>query len=62
MDIEPDIVICLVQRNLANIKGKIEFDNVTFRYTDNTPNVLKNLSLTVEAGKNLAIVGPSGGG
>lgn len=49
-------------KELGDIKGKIEFDNVTFRYTDNTPNVLKNLSLTVEAGKNIAIVGPSGGG
>ncbi|NLT96889.1 MAG: ABC transporter ATP-binding protein [Christensenellaceae bacterium] len=46
---------------LTNIKGRIAFENVSFSYNDHT-RVLKDLSLTIEAGKTLALVGPSGGG
>lgn len=46
---------------LTNVKGLIEFENVSFSYDDHT-RVLNNLSLTIEAGKTLALVGPSGGG
>ena len=45
---------------LKGVKGKISFKNVSFSYEDNE--VLNNLSLEVEAGKTLALVGPSGGG
>lgn len=41
--------------------GDIEFDNVTFSYGEGG-DVLKNLSFKVQAGKTLALVGPSGGG
>lgn len=46
---------------LDNIKGNIEIENVSFTYEDNTK-VLDNLSLSIEAGKTVALVGPSGGG
>ena len=46
---------------LTNVKGRIAFENVSFSYNDHT-RVLKDLSLTIEAGKTLALVGPSGGG
>lgn len=39
----------------------IEFRNVTFRYSTG-PVVLENFNLKVEAGKTIALVGPSGGG
>lgn len=42
-------------------KGEIIFDNVTFGYRDDTP-VLHNFSLTIPAGKRVALVGPSGAG
>lgn len=42
-------------------QGKIEFQNVTFGYRPDRP-ILKNLSLTIPAGKKIAIVGPSGCG
>jgi ATP-binding cassette, subfamily B (MDR/TAP), member 7 len=42
-------------------QGKIEFQNVTFGYRPDRP-ILKNLSLTIPAGKKIAIVGPSGEG
>jgi ATP-binding cassette subfamily B (MDR/TAP) protein 7 len=41
--------------------GEIKFDNVTFGYRQDRP-ILKNLSLTIPAGKKVAIVGPSGCG
>ncbi|MBR5011721.1 MAG: ATP-binding cassette domain-containing protein, partial [Clostridia bacterium] len=43
------------------IDGKIEFENVTFRYND-SKEILHDLSFKVEAGKTLALVGSSGGG
>lgn len=46
---------------LKDIKGNIEIDNVSFTYEDKKQ-VLKNLDLSIEAGKTVALVGPSGGG
>ena len=46
---------------LNNVKGNIDIENVSFTYEDNTK-VLDNLSLSIEAGKTVALVGPSGGG
>lgn len=42
-------------------KGEVQFENVTFSYADNRT-ILKQLNLTLEAGKTLAIVGSSGAG
>ncbi|KAK5063221.1 Iron-sulfur clusters transporter atm1, mitochondrial, partial [Cryomyces antarcticus] len=41
--------------------GEIKFENVTFGYRPDRP-ILKNLTLTIPAGKKVAIVGPSGCG
>ncbi len=43
-----------------NIKGDIEFKDVVFSYGQNI--VLKNINLKIEAGKSVAIVGPTGAG
>lgn len=45
---------------LKDVKGKITFKEASFSYEDNI--ILDNLSLDIEAGKMLALVGPSGGG
>ncbi|MEL6929242.1 MAG: peptidase domain-containing ABC transporter, partial [Cyanobacteria bacterium J06600_6] len=48
---------------LPRLKGDIELDNVTFRYDgDEDANVLQNISLNIEAGQTVAIVGRSGSG
>ncbi len=41
--------------------GRVEFDNVSFRYDDDQP-LIDDLSLTVEPGQTVAIVGPTGAG
>ncbi len=45
---------------LKDVKGNISFKNASFSYEDKE--VLRDLSLDIEAGKTLALVGPSGGG
>lgn len=46
---------------LSDVKGVIEFKNVTYSY-DSTKEVLHNINLTIKQGEKLALVGPSGGG
>ncbi len=48
-------------RELHNVKGDIEFRNVTYAY-DPSKEVLHNINLRLERGRKLALVGPSGGG
>ncbi len=47
--------------DLTNVKGSIQVENVSFAY-DGDLDVLHNVSLSVEPGETIAIVGPSGGG
>ena len=46
---------------LDNVKGKIDIENISFTYEDENE-VFKGLSLSIDAGKTIALVGPSGGG
>ncbi len=46
---------------LPEVKGQIEFRNVSFVYPDGTP-ALNDVSFTIEPGHSLALVGPSGAG
>lgn len=57
----PDIGDKAGAKPLPDVKGDIEYKNVSFRY-DHDSNVLNDVSLTIKAGKNIALVGPSGGG
>lgn len=46
----------------GTLHGKIEFQNVSFRYLDNSPLVLNDLSCTIQRGEFVAITGRSGSG
>jgi ATP-binding cassette subfamily B protein RaxB len=48
--------------DVEGIAPSIEFRNVSFRYADSEPYVLKQLNLTIPAGQSIAIVGASGCG
>lgn len=48
-------------RVLENPRGEVVFENVTFGYRKEVP-VLKNVSFKAEAGKSIALVGPTGAG
>ena len=47
---------------LAQIRGKIEFRDLTFRYPDGEFDALKNICFTIEAGENVGLVGKTGAG
>ena len=47
---------------VTNVSGSIELSHVSFRYEDNAPWVLRNLSLKIRAGEYVAIVGRTGCG
>ncbi|AAN52985.1 peptidase domain-containing ABC transporter [Shewanella oneidensis] len=44
------------------VKGRLSLENVSFRYGENEPEVVSNLSLDIQAGESVAIVGASGCG
>ncbi len=51
-------------KELQNVQGAIDFENVSFQYEgeDETHLVIRNLTLHIDPGKTVALVGPSGAG
>lgn len=58
----PDIGPDATPMRMLEVQGRIELQNVGFRYADNLPLVLDDLSLTIAPGDFVAISGASGGG
>jgi len=52
----------LSQIPLPLLKGEVFCENVSFRFRENTPMVLKNVTVTIPAGSFVGIVGESGSG
>jgi len=48
--------------SIKEIKGDVEFRNVSFRYRENLPNVLNNINLKIPRNSTLAIMGYTGSG
>ncbi|TKV60260.1 ATP-binding cassette domain-containing protein [Nakamurella flava] len=46
----------------VHVRGRIDLVGVDFRYRDDGPEILHDVSLTVEPGEFVAVVGPSGSG
>ena len=47
---------------LTQVKGKIQFRDLTFRYPDGEFDVLKQISFTIQPGENVGLVGKTGAG
>lgn len=62
MNIEPDVKDRKGAITLDEVKGDIDFENVTFHYEDNAEQVLNHVNLSVKAGDYIALVGSSGAG
>lgn len=62
LEIEPDIKDYSNAVDLNQVEGDIEFKNVSFKYQEGHNHVLKNLSIKLQAGEYVALVGPSGVG
>lgn len=62
ISIEPEIKDDTATKEPKELKGEIEFENVSFRYEDGLENVLANVNLKVSEGDYVALVGSSGAG
>lgn len=65
MSLDKDIFDKENPENLDDVKGKIEFENVYFKYPntpEEDPYVLEDMSFKINVGENIALVGPSGAG
>ena len=49
-------------KRIDNIRGDIEFRDLTFRYPDGEYDALQNISFTIKAGENVGLVGRTGSG
>ena len=61
IDEKPTITDAANAADLTDVKGALEFNNVSFAYEDGTQ-AIKDLSFAVKSGETIALVGPSGGG
>lgn len=61
IDMPEEIAESRDAKQLPEVSGKVEFQNVSFAYNDKG-NVITDLSFSVKPGEVIAIVGPSGAG
>lgn len=62
LDEEPEIVNAKNPIELYEPSGKIEFNNVSFKYQNTDKYAIKDINFTLESGKSLALVGRTGSG
>ncbi|HJA11379.1 MAG TPA: ABC transporter ATP-binding protein/permease [Candidatus Mediterraneibacter merdipullorum] len=62
METEPEIVDAPDAQPLADVKGRVCYEDVSFHYSDDDTAVLSHVSFEIPAGKSIALVGPSGSG
>jgi subfamily B ATP-binding cassette protein MsbA len=62
LDSEPSVQDAPDAIDLPECKGRIDFNQVSFRYATGVTDAVQNLELRIEPGKTYALVGPSGAG
>jgi ATP-binding cassette subfamily B protein len=62
LDLPSDVREAPGARALAQVRGSLEFDHVTFRYPTASRPALQEMSFRAEPGQLVALVGPSGAG
>ena len=62
LNAQPEPTYSPGRASLPELKGNVTFENITFRYRPDGPEILRNVSLHVPAGKVIGIVGRSGSG
>ena len=62
LDAKPDVVDREGAVDLKNVRGDIEFKNLTFRYPGGEYDALEKVSFTIKAGENVGLVGKTGTG
>ena len=62
LDMEPKIKDGKISKDTTDLKGIIEFKNVSFKYPDAEEYVLKDISFKANQGETIAIIGSTGSG
>ncbi|WP_308634275.1 ABC transporter ATP-binding protein [Paenibacillus silvisoli] len=62
LDSEPEVKDRSDAKPMKPIKGEVVFENVSFRYEPEKPDVLKDVNLQIKPGQRVALVGPTGAG
>jgi len=62
LDAQQDVIDRPGVAPLPDVKGGIEFRNLTFRYPDGEFDALENISFTINPGENVGLVGKTGAG
>jgi ATP-binding cassette subfamily B protein len=62
LEAEPEIQEAHDAQDLAEVRGEIEFEGVSFKYKEEHDHILNHISLKIHAGEYIALVGPSGAG
>jgi ATP-binding cassette subfamily B protein len=62
LDTDPEVKNSSEARELPHVHGEVSFESVSFRYEENKPDVLHDVTFHVKPGQKVALVGPTGAG